>query len=507
VCFGAGGIRSNRPHMLVSLSENDLARLPHEVRAPRYDRSGVGQGLVHIGVGGFFRAHQAMYADQLLEQGEDPSWGYCGIGLLPHDARLRDALRAQDWLYAVLARSAQGDDIRVVGSLRDFILVSEQRAAAIEKLASPETRIVSLTITEGGYYIQEGPDGFDARHPDIVHDLEHPDEPTCSFGIIMAALERRRRCGLAAFTLMSCDNIPGNGNVLRRNLAAFAELKDPGLARWMTAHCTFPNSMVDRITPKTLDEDRALIGERYGLDDRWPVVTERFSQWVVEDAFANGRPAWAKVGVQLTSDVAPYEKMKLRLLNASHQALCYIGLLLGHRFVHEAMGDRDIVQLVRTMMDREIGPLLPPVPGIDLPAYKRILIERFSDPAIRDQLLRIAIYGSSGLPKFVLPSIEEQLVRGGPITLLSFTIAAWFRYLTGLDDRARELPLTDPMGLRLRELARQGRADPTPLLDQSGIFSGSLRSAQRFRREVGAMLESFHQRGARATLVETLAEP
>ncbi len=493
--------------MPILLSERTLSRLPATVRTPHYDRSRVGQGLVHIGVGGFFRAHQTVYADQLLEQGGNPAWGYCGIGLLPPDVRIRDALRDQDWLYAILVRGAQRDDLRIIGSLRNFIFAPEQREVALDRLASAETRIISLTITEGGYYIHAGTGRFDAQHPDIVHELAHPNDPVCSFGMILAGLERRRRRGLGPVTLMSCDNIPGNGDVLRRNLSAFAELKDPVLARWMTENCTFPNSMVDRITPQTLDEDRAVIREKFDLEDRWPVVTERFTQWVVEDSFANGRPAWENVGVQLVADVAPYEQMKLRLLNASHQALCYIGLLLGHTFVHEAMGDPDIVRLVRTLMDREVTPLLPPVPGIDLGAYKATLIERFADPAIRDQLARIARYGSSGLPKFLLPSLEEQLARGGPTLLLSFTIAAWIRYLTGLDERGGELPLTDPLAPRLQKLARQGGCDPSPLLALTEIFNAPLASAPPFRREVGALLESLHRQGARATLVEVLARP
>lgn len=486
----------------MKLCAASLKLLQPSIQRPRYDRASLGQGIVHIGVGGFHRAHQAMYAEDLLHLRGDLRWGICGVGLLAHDARMRDALSSQDCLYTLVERQQSGDSARVVGSIAGFLFAPDDREAVLEKMAAPETKIVSLTITEGGYYIRTGTGEFDAAHPDIRHDLEHPQQPACSFGFLLEALDRRRRRGQAPFTVMSCDNIQSNGSTLRRMLSACAELRDPTLAAWIRQNCLFPNSMVDRITPTTTDEHRALVQEKFGIEDAWPVVCESFKQWVIEDRFVGGqegRPAWQEVGAQMTGDVEPYEKMKLRLLNASHQALCYIGLLLGFEFVHQAMQDESIRALVPGLMDREVSPLLPQVLGIDLEGYKATLIERFSNPAIQDQLSRIAIYGSSGMPKFVLPSIEEQLARKGPITLLCFTVAAWLCVLG-----APEIPLRDPMAPRLRQIALAAPEDAAALLAQREIFSPTLAGSPEFVRQVSFFLGLLHQRGARTALAEAL---
>jgi len=305
--------------------------------------------------------------------------------------------------------------------------------------------------------------------------------------------------------LMSCDNIQSNGEVAKKMLMAFAELRDPVLSNWMAEKCPFPNSMVDRITPATTDEHRALVKEKFGIDDGWPVMTESFKQWVIEDHFPLGRPAWESVGAQMTTDVLPYEKMKLRLLNASHQALCYIGMLLGYQLVHETMEDQDIRKLVEKMMDDEVTPLLSEVPGVNLTDYKKTLIERFGNPAIRDQLSRIGIYGSSGIPKFLLPSLEEQLQRGGPIKLMSFTIASWFRYLTGLDESGKEMQMLDPMAQTLRERAKAAGRDAAQLLAMPEIFNENLANSPALIKQVSDTLRSFYEEGARATLVKNIA--
>lgn len=490
--------------MAVPLSQENLDRLPASVPRPRYDRSQVGQAMVHIGVGGFHRAHQAVYAEDLLHQGGDRCWGYCGIGLLPRDAQMRDAMAGQDCLYTLVERTTGGDRPRVVGSIVGYLFALDDREAVLEKLASPDTRIISLTITEGGYYIDPSTGGLDADHSELRHDLAHPHEPACSFGYLLEALDRRRCRGLPPPTLMSCDNVQGNGDVLKRNLGAFAELRDPVLARWLEG-CAFPNSMVDRITPAAEASHRELVRSGFGIDDRCPVMTEGFRQWVIEDRFAQGRPAWEQAGALITTDVAPYETMKLRLLNGSHQALCYIGMLLGYEFAHEAMADPDIRRLLELTMEREVVGLIPVVPGVDLAEYRVSLLERFGNPAIRDQLSRIGIYGSAGMPKFLLRSIEEQLERGGPIALLSFTVAAWFRFLAGTDEQGRKLELKDPMSARLQGLAVQGGHDPAPLLGVREIFSAHLAGASGFVRRVQDGLESFYRIGARATLQRALS--
>ncbi|KAA3622522.1 MAG: mannitol dehydrogenase family protein [Proteobacteria bacterium] len=486
----------------IKLDTRNLARLSPRVQVPTYDRRGANGGLVHIGVGSFFRAHQAVYLDDLLQQSGNSQWGYCGIGLLPHDAGVRDALLSQDCLYTVLERSAGGDRARVIGALLDFLHAPRDPETVLKKLASPRTRIVSLTITEGGYYVNKGTGEFNDTHPDILHDLKHPQQPRCSFGVLLEALDHRRKRGLEPFTLMSCDNLQHNGDLTRKMLLAFAECRDPQLAGWLGEHCAFPNSMVDRITPATTDEHRALLREEFNLDDAWPVVTESFTQWIIEDNFPGGRPAWETVGAQMTTDVLPYEKMKLRLLNASHQALCYIGMLLGYEFAHEAMQDARIQKLVRTMMDGEVTPLLTTPAGIDLEAYKTSLVERFSNPNIRDQLSRIGSEGSAKIPVFVLPSIVEGLRQGTPVKLLCFTVAAWLRSFAGTDDTGRPISIVDPMAERLREQAGSGWRDADVMLGMHDIFNEELLSSPAFTSEINRALAGFYDQGAERTLAD-----
>lgn len=488
----------------VKLSQASLPRLRPEVQVPAYDRSRVKPGLFHLGVGGFHRAHQAVYLDDLLQDGGHQQWGCCGIGLLPQDAAMRDALAGQDRLYTVLERSAQGDRARVVGALVDYLYAPGATEAVLGRLAAPDCRIVSLTITEGGYYLDEGSGEFDERHPDIVHDLTHPHEPRCSFGYLLEALDRRRRAGLAPFTVLSCDNLPHNGDLARRMLLACAELRDPVLAHWLGEHAAFPNTMVDRIVPATTDAQRLLLRERFGINDAWPVATEPFRQWVIEDRFPGGRPSWELAGAQMTTDVAPYEKMKMRLLNGSHQALAYAGILLGYDYVHEAIGDSRIRRLVQTLLDDEVTPLLSVPAGIDLADYKRSLLERFANPAIGDTLQRIGSEGSARMPKFVLPSLREQLARSGPIDALAFTIAAWFRFLGWEEREGRGLQVIDPLAAELTAAAQRGGSDPRALLRIDKVFGAELATNAHLVERIESILESLRDNGASATLARLM---
>lgn len=486
----------------IKLNQSNLKRLAPDVQVPQYDRKAVAQSIVHVGVGGFYRGHQAVYLDDLLHRPGHAEWGYCGVGLLKHDERMRDALLPQDCLYTVVERSAAGDRARVVGSVLNFLYALDDPQAVIEKMASPKCRIVTLTITEGGYYVNEGTGEFNDTHPDIVHDLQHPHEPRCSFGYLVEALDLRRRRGLAPFTVMSCDNLQHNGDVAKKMILAFVERRDPELRRWIAENSAFPNSMVDRIVPATTDEHRAVVRDKFGIEDAWPVGTEPFKQWVIEDNFPSGRPPWEQVGAQMTSDVLPYEKMKMRLLNGSHQAMCYIGMLLGLEYAHQTMEDPQIRRLVQTMMDEEVTPLLKAPQGIDLTEYKKTLIERFSNPTIKDQLSRIGTEGSARIPKFVLPSIVDQLERGGPTKLLTFTVAAWFRYLKGTDDQDREMPVIDPMKDKLMETARRGGRDPGAMLGLRELFGEALLKSPVFVEQVKQALGRFYDKGARATLTD-----
>jgi len=488
------------PDRTMALNGSNLRFISPNVQVPSYDRGGLTQSIVHIGVGGFHRAHQAVYLDDLLHLPGENGWGICGIGLLRADSRMRDALRRQNCLYTVLTCSAAGEQARVIGSLLAYLYAPGGPEAVLEKMASAECRIVSLTVTEGGYYIDQGTGEFDDNHPDIVYDLQHPREPACSFGYLAEALNRRRSRGLPPFTVMSCDNLQQNGEVTRRMFLAFCGLRDPGLQQWLASNCAFPNSMVDRITPVTTDRHRVLLREKFGVDDAWPVIAEPFRQWIIEDSFPSGRPAWERVGARMTSDVMPYEKMKIRLLNASHQAICHFGRLLGYQHVHEAVADAHIRKLVRTLMDVEVTPLIGSVPGINLEDYKNTLLERFDNPAIGDQLARIGMDASARMPKFVLPSIVEQLQRSGPIQMLSLTVAAWFRCLRETDEEGREIPLIDPMAEKLRQHARQGGADPSSLLEIRELFGDALPGSQVFRDQLRQALQSLYHRGTRQTL-------
>lgn len=487
----------------IRLSAATLHNLPPDVQVPTYDRSLLEQSIVHIGVGGFHRAHQAVYLDDLLHQPDSDAFGICGVGLLPQDSRMGEVLRSQDYLYTVVTRSAAGDQARVIGSIVNYLHAPTDPEAVIECMASPETKIVSLTITESGYCENKAAGELDYSHPMIAHDLQHPEHPQGAYGFLAAALKRRQRRDLPPFTVMSCDNLLNNGNVCRRMMLAFLERLDPALAEWVVENGAFPNSMVDRITPATTDEHRALVRESFGIEDGWPVTTEPFKQWVIEDHFVLGRPAWETVGAQLVGDVEPYEKMKIRLLNGSHQVMCYIGMLLGYRYAPQAMGDPQIAILIQRFMDDEATPLLPFVPGIDIEEYKQTLRERFANPAINDQLGRIGTDGAARVTEFVLPTVAEQLQRGGPIAIGTFTVAAWIRFLNGQDDLGGELPFADAMGEPLREIARRAGADASPILSMQALF-GDLIAAPRFTDAVNNFLQCFYEQGARETLTRCL---
>ena len=413
---------------MLPLRPESLATLASVLPVPGYDRSRVVPGIVHIGVGGFHRAHQAMYLDGLMGEGKALDWGICGVGVLPGDRRMKEALDAQGGLYTLLVKHPDGSvEGRVVGSIVRYLLAPDDPDAVVEAMAAPTTRIVSLTVTEGGYGVHPVTGEFDATEPDVVADLRPGAVPRTIFGLVVEALVRRRARGLAPFTVMSCDNIPGNGAVARRAFGAFARLRDAGLGDWVDAEVSFPNAMVDRITPVTSDDDRALVAERFGIADAWPVVCEPFTQWALEDAFPLGRPAFEAAGVQVVADVEPYELMKLRLLNASHQALCYFGYLAGYRLVHDVAQDPLFAGFLLAYMDREATPTLEPVPGIDLSEYKHNLIARFSNAHVRDTVARLCAESSDRIPKWLLPVIRHNLESGGEILRSAAVVASWAR--------------------------------------------------------------------------------
>ena len=399
--------------------------------------------------------------DDLLNMGKGDGWEICGVGIRPADSAMRDALVPQDCLYMVVTRDAAGDTARVIGAMTKYLFGPDDAEAVLETLAAPETRIVSLTITEGGYGVDTSPQSV--------------------FGILVEALNRRRKRGLSAFTVLSCDNLQSNGDTACAALLGHIPEGDSDLREWIVANVTFPNCMVDRITPQTTDADREMVQDEFGIEDAWPVVCEPFRQWIIEDHFSNGRPPLEQVGVQFTSDVRPYEMMKLRLLNASHSAMGYLGFLAGFPFIHEIMADDVFRAYVKRLMDEEVTPLLAPVPGVDLAEYKATLLTRFANPTIKDQTTRICLDGSSKVPKFLLPSLREALGRG-PSALLTLAVAGWFRYLRGEDEEGRSYVLDDPRADELQRLARLGGADPRPLLGLTDLFGDLGQSAALVRR-------------------------
>jgi mannitol 2-dehydrogenase len=482
------------------LNRRTLAYLSDRVPRPAYDRDLVTAGVVHVGVGGFHRAHQAMYLDRLMNEGKALDWGICGVGVMAADQAMKQALDAQDGLYTLVLKHSDGTyEPRVIGSIVQYLFAPEDPEAVIEKMAAPSTRIVSLTITEGGYNISDITGEFDAANPDVIRDLDPGAVPRTTFGLVTDALRRRRERGLVPFTIMSCDNLQGNGDLAKAAFTTFARLRDPALADWVEREVRFPNSMVDRITPATTDADRAEVRERFGVDDRWPVVCEPFTQWVLQDDFTAGRPPYEAAGVQVVDDVGPYELMKLRLLNASHQALCYFGYLCGYRLVHEAARDPLFRTFLLGYMDDEATPTLPPVPGVDLDEYKQTLIERFSNPQVRDTIARLCAQSSDRIPKWLLPVIRAQLATGGQIKRSAAVVASWARYAEGVDEQGEPIEVVDRYADRVTKLARRQREDPGAFIADRALF-GDLADHERFVTSYQSALDSLHQRGARATL-------
>jgi mannitol 2-dehydrogenase len=465
----------------MKLSSSTLAQIP--ISKPSYDRDEIEIGIVHFGVGGFHRAHQAMYVDRLMDKGSAHEWGICGVGVLPADRKMADVLDEQDGLYTLLLQNPDGSrDARVIGSIVDYRYAPDDPEAVIELLAAPTTRIVSLTITEGGYNVSHiDPDGVSV------------------FGLVVEALARRRDRGLPSPTIVSCDNIEGNGEVAREAFTAFADRVHPGLTEWIAANTRFPNSMVDRITPVTTPDVIETLKDEFGVEDRWPVVAEPFTSWVLEDAFSDGRPPFEDVDVLLVDDVTPYELMKLRLLNASHQSLCYFSYLSGYRLVHDAAGDPLFAEFLMRYMDTEATPTLLPVPGIDLPDYKQTLIERFANPGVRDTIVRLCFGSSDRIPKWLLPVIRANLESGGPVRLSAATVASWARYAEGEDENGEPIDVQDQLADALVPLARAQRDNPTAFIENTEVF-GDLASSDRFVEAYIWALNSLHRDGARATL-------
>lgn len=491
--------------MSTPLNAESLTRIDGAA-VPAYDRTAVTPGIVHFGVGAFHRAHQAMYLDRLLAA--DPAakeWGICGVGVRPADSAMRDALVPQDGLFTLTLKHPNGDtETAVIGSIVEYLFAPDDPEAVLERLSDPATRIVSLTVTEGGYNFSPSTGEFDATNPDIVADLKGSAPPRTVFGLVTEALARRRDRGVPSFTVMSCDNIQGNGHMARSTFLAYARLRDQDLADWIESNTRFPNSMVDRITPATPPGLTDEVAARTGIADAWPVVAEPFTQWVLEDDFSMGRPALETVGVQVVDDVTPYELMKLRLLNAGHQALCYFGYLLGYRYVHDAASDADIRTLLRRYMIEEGSTTLQEMPGVDVESYINTLLERFANPAIADTIARLCQDSSDRIPKWLLPVIRERLASGQRSELAAAVVASWTRYAEGTDEQGDPIDVVDPLAAELVPRAKRSRTDPLAFVADRDLF-GTLADEEEFTTPYLAALDSLRTKGARATLTELLS--
>jgi mannitol 2-dehydrogenase len=467
----------------IPLCDSNLRALPASVSVPPYDRRALRPGIVHMSVGSFHRSHQAIYFDDLACQGE-LDWGIVGLAL--RRPRLRAALAPQDGLYTVLSRDAAGDQARVVGAMTSFLWAPDDGEAALAALADERTAAVTLTITAGAY------------------DAEAQESP-CALDYLVAGLERRRRAGREPFTVLSCDNLPANGAVARTAVVAHAQRRDAGLAAWIEENVAFPDSMVDRITPRSTLADRELLARDHGVLDRWPVVTEPFSQWIIEDCFCNRRPPLDEVGVQFVDDVTPYALMKTRLLNATHCAIGALGSLMGLRRADEVMRDPLLRTYAERLMKVEVAPLLPQVPGIELEEYTRTLLERLGNPKIGDSLDRLCRSGSSKVAAHVLPSIAAARAGGRDHELLTLAVAGWLRYLRGADERGRRLPLDDPSAEPLQNAGLGGGSDPRPLLAACGAFA-DLGKDPGLVSAVEDALVALDRHGVRATLAGRMGE-
>ncbi|TPG59862.1 mannitol dehydrogenase family protein [Roseomonas nepalensis] len=471
---------------------------PAGVALPRYDRARLSPAIVHLGLGAFFRAHGALLTEDVLNaRGGD--WGIVGVSLQRPDQR--DRLGPQGGLYTALERGPGGARARVVGNLLGVHVAPEDPAGVVALLAAPETRIVSLTVTEKGYCHDPATGRLREDHPDIRHDLASPDAPRTAVGFLAAALRRRRDAGLRPFTVLCCDNLPDNGALLAGLVRAFAARVDPGLADWVAEAVPFPSTMVDRIVPATVEDDRAEVQAATGLRDEAPVVHEPFRQWVIEDRFEGGdRPAWELAGAQLTADVRPFEHMKLRLLNGAHSALAYLGTLAGHRTIVEAVGDPALAAYLARLW-AEVRPMVPPPPGQGLEAYTDELLARFGNPAIRHLTAQIAMDGSQKLPQRLLSTVRERLAAGLPIPALALAVAAWARHAEGLDETGAPIELRDPLAPAIRAALASGgdaKARLGALLGLEAIFGTDLPAHAGFRAAVAGAYERLLASGARA---------
>lgn len=489
----------------MELNKVNISKIGAQIPVPTYHRPQLKTGIIHIGVGGFHRSHQAYYIHQLLDKYSD--WAICGVGIREADRNMANTLKKQDCLYTLVTQHPDGNiESEVIGSITDYLLAIDVPQLVIDKMAHSDTKILSLTITEGGYNFNPTTGDFNFENPDIQHELAHPNEPKTVYGFITAALRKRRAEGLPPFTILSCDNIQHNGDMARKMVLAFAKKQDAELAEWIEKEVGFPNSMVDRITPVTSPKIIDMVKREYNYMDEWPVVCEPYIQWVIEDNFVNGRPPLEEVGVQFVSDVTPYEKMKIRLLNAGHSVLGIPGAIHGHQTINACMEDSVFASFMRQFMDKEATPVLGKIEGIDLTAYKDSLEERFSNPNIKDGVNRICSESSAKLPKFLIPTIKENIASGGSVKYGIFILAAWCYYSDkGINSQHLPIDIIDERKEELHQRAKLYEQDQLSFLRIPDIF-GSLVENERFVKYYLKIIEAIYKEPNIHKLMTSISE-
>ncbi|NIY46093.1 mannitol dehydrogenase family protein [Cedecea colo] len=480
------------------------ASLPDSVQQPRYDRSALKTRIVHFGFGAFHRAHQALLTDRVLNAlGGD--WGICEISLFSGD-RLMSALRAQDHLYTVLEKGRDGNQAIIVGAVNECLNAKlDGMEAIIEKFCEPQVAIVSLTVTEKGYCIDPATGKLDNANARIIHDLQNPNEPHSAPGILVEALNRRRERGLLPFTVLSCDNIPDNGHVVRNAIIGMAEKRSQQLADWIREHVTFPSTMVDRIVPAATPESLREITDTLGVEDPCAISGEPFIQWVIEDNFVAGRPRWEEVGVEMVDDVMPWEQMKLRMLNGSHSFLAWLGYLAGYQHINDCMADENFYRATHRLMMQEQAPTLR-VTGVDLRQYAHNLLERFSNPALQHRTWQIAMDSSQKLPQRMLESVRWHLQQEDEWPCLALGIAAWMRYVSGIDDAGNAIDIRDPLAQKIKGLVEKSSEEERvlALLSLTEIFGNDLPGNDVFVQRVSAAWEELCNKGAKQAVMNLL---
>jgi mannitol 2-dehydrogenase len=489
--------------MTKKLNLKNLGEMPSDVPVPKYARSSLSAGIMHFGVGNFHRAHLAVYLDELFNQGADHDWALVGAGVMPSDEAMRLRMAEQDYLTTVVEQDNDLSTAHITGSMIDFVSPNDKQAM-MDKLCDPAIRIVSLTITEGGYFIDPATGKFDPAHPAIARDGAHAHQPNTVFGFIVAGLAARRAAGIAPYTVMSCDNVPHNGVVTRNAVVGLAKLSNPILADWIKTNVAFPNAMVDRITPATGDRERQICAEVFGIQDSWPIFCEEFKQWVIEDNFPSGRPAWEKVGATFVKDVTPYENMKIRILNGGHAVIAYPAGLLDIHFVHDAMENVQVRAFLAKVEQDEIIPTVAPVPNTDLQDYYKLIDRRFSNPKVADTVRRLCLDGSNRQPKFIVPVIADRLAAGKNVKGLALESALWCRYCFGATDSGAVIEANDPSWGRLQETARIAKADPSAWLAMNDIY-GDVGKHPAMQAEFAKALNALWANGTKATLQTYLA--